>query len=60
MTQQMWLTFGLFIIGISFNAGGFVWLAFNHFRHQGADLARLQSEVSEIKADVAFIKGKLE
>ncbi len=56
----MWLALGLFGISIVFNAGGFFWLAKNHIHHVNEDLKGLKAEMSEVKEDVAFIKGQLE
>ena len=51
-----------FILGVLilvFNAGGFVWLARNHFHRLTVDLARLQGSVDSILTVLTNHQGRI-
>lgn len=58
LTPQFSETILIALGSLVFNAGGFFWLAFNHFRTINAKMDHLMEEVSELKSEVAFIKGR--
>ena len=49
----------LSVLTIVFAAGGFTWLARNHMAHAQKSLDRLETEMMEVKQDIALIKGAL-
>ena len=49
----------LSVLTIVFAAGGFTWLARNHMAHAQKSLDRLETEMMEVRQDIALIKGSL-
>jgi len=49
----------LAILGLVFSGGGFVWISRNHMAHAQRSLDRMETEIVEIKQDIALIKGAL-
>ncbi len=56
--RVMWMV-GLFIAGLIFNAGGFVWIALNHQRSTDKKIDTLEGKVDELLRWVYEIKGAL-
>lgn len=57
-TPAMWLTLGLFGVTMIFQAGGFCWLAFNHFRSMSKRMSEFEKVLGLVRRDVAFLKGR--
>lgn len=62
--NSFWGTAALFILGLVFNAGGFIWMTKTHFNNIHARLDRLDLHLDKIDAtnltilsDVAYLKG---
>ena len=49
----------LSVLTIVFGAGGFFWIAKNHIAHAQKSLDRLETEMMEVRQDIALIKGSL-
>lgn len=60
ITPAMWLTIGLFVANLIFMAGGFVWLAMNHFRSVNKRLEKLESGQGILAAALEYIRGRID
>jgi len=49
----------MFVIGLVFNAGGFVWIALNHQRSTDKKIDKLEGKVDGLTRCVYEIKGAL-
>jgi hypothetical protein len=54
----MWLALILFTVNAIFMAGGFCWLAMNHFRSMGKRMIGLESEMKFVRRTLAWLKGR--
>lgn len=57
-TPAMWLTLALFSANLIFMAGGFCWLAFNHFRSLGKRMSIVEAEMKNVRITLAWLKGR--
>lgn len=57
-TPAMWLTLALFGVNLAFMAGGFCWLAMNHFRSMGKRMGLLEKEMKFVRRTLAWLKGR--
>jgi hypothetical protein len=48
------------VVVIAFNAGGFAWLARNHFHAVNGRLDRIDATLTSLTERVSHIEGKLE
>jgi len=60
ITPAMWLTIGLFAVNLIFMAGGFFWLAMNHFRSVNKRLDKLEIGQGILAAAVEYIRGRID
>jgi hypothetical protein len=60
ITPAMWLTIGLFAVNLIFMAGGFCWLAMNHFRSVNKRLEKLESGQGILAAALEYIRGRID
>lgn len=49
----------LFILTITFQTGGFIWLAKNHMKHAQDSLDRLDHRMNQVEQRLARICGRL-
>ena len=50
----------VFLIILVFNAGGFVWMTFNHLTHIKAILDEILGRMIDVEKKVAHIEGQLD
>lgn len=60
ISPPMWLTIILFGVNLIFMAGGFCWLAMNHFRSVNKRLEKLERGQGVLAAALEYIRGRID
>ena len=58
-TTRIGVIVGIYLVGIIFNAGGFVWLAFNHFKTVSRRLEKLELEMAAVRLELAVLTSQI-
>jgi len=60
ISPAMWLSIGLFAANLLFMAGGFFWLAMNHFRSMSKRLDKLETGQGVLASALEYIRGRVD